>query len=157
MNQPLRWGICGCGGIAPRMAKALALVPGNHLQAVAARDQARASVFAAQHGSPTAYGSYVELIADPTVDVVYVATVHNHHYPVVRQALEAGKAVLCEKPLVMTADQAKQMFPAVEGIPAGIDLFALHAADGTPLALTDSRQAALGHAMGDELEIASLH
>jgi hypothetical protein len=58
---------------------------------------------------------------------------------------------------VMTTDQAKQMFPAVEGIPAGIDLFALHAADGTPLALTDCRQAALGHAMGDELEIASLH
>jgi hypothetical protein len=57
----------------------------------------------------------------------------------------------------MTADEAKQMFPAVEGIPPGIDLFALHAADGTPLALTDSRQAALGHAMGDELEIASLH
>lgn len=58
---------------------------------------------------------------------------------------------------VMTADEAKEMFPAVEGIPAGINLFALHAADGTPLALTDSRQAALGHAMGDELEIASLH
>jgi hypothetical protein len=58
---------------------------------------------------------------------------------------------------VLTSDQAKEMFPAVEGIPAGIDLFALHAADGTPLALTDSRQAALGHAMGDELEIASLH
>ena len=58
---------------------------------------------------------------------------------------------------VMTSDQAKEMFPAVEGIPADIDLFALHAADGTPLALTDSRQAAMGHAMGDELEIASLH
>ena len=58
---------------------------------------------------------------------------------------------------VMSSDQAKEMFPAVEGIPTGIDLFALHAADGTPLALTDSRQAALGHAMGDELEIASLH
>jgi hypothetical protein len=58
---------------------------------------------------------------------------------------------------VLTSDQAKEMFPAVEGIPTGIDLFALHAADGTPLALTDSRQAALGHAMGDELEIASLH
>jgi hypothetical protein len=58
---------------------------------------------------------------------------------------------------VMTSDQAKQLFPAVEGIPPDIDLFALHAADGTPLALTDSRQAALGHAMGDELEIASLH
>lgn len=58
---------------------------------------------------------------------------------------------------MMTSDQAKEMFPAVEGIPAGIDLFALHAADGTPLALTDSRQAAMGHAMGDELEVASLH
>ena len=58
---------------------------------------------------------------------------------------------------VMSADAAKEMFPAIEGIPAGIDLFALHAADGTPLALTDSRQAAVGHALGDELEVASVH
>ena len=58
---------------------------------------------------------------------------------------------------VMSTDEAKELFPAVEGLPAGIDLFALHAADGTPLALTDSRQAAVGHAMGDELEIASVH
>jgi hypothetical protein len=58
---------------------------------------------------------------------------------------------------VLTTDEAKEMFPAIEGIPAGINLYALHAADGTPLALTDSRQAAVGHAMGDELEIASLH
>ena len=58
---------------------------------------------------------------------------------------------------VMTADQAKQAFPAVEGIPTGISLYALHAADGTPIALTDSRSSALGHAMGDELEIASIH
>lgn len=58
---------------------------------------------------------------------------------------------------VMSTDEAKELFPAVEGLPTGIDLFALHAADGTPLALTDSRQAAVGHAMGDELEIASVH
>ena len=58
---------------------------------------------------------------------------------------------------VMTHDEAKQMFPSIEGLPSGIHLFALHAADGTPLALTDSRQAAVGHAMGDELEIASIH
>ena len=57
----------------------------------------------------------------------------------------------------MSHDEAKEMFPAVEGLPQGIDLFALHAADGTPLVLTDSRQAAIGHAMGDELEIASIH
>jgi hypothetical protein len=58
---------------------------------------------------------------------------------------------------VMTHDEAKELFPAVEGLPNGIDLYALHAADGTPLVLTDSHQAAVGHAMGDELEIASVH
>lgn len=58
---------------------------------------------------------------------------------------------------VMTHDEAKRMFPAIEGLPQGISLYALHAADGTPLALTDSRQAAIGQAMGNELAIASLH
>jgi len=58
---------------------------------------------------------------------------------------------------VLTTDEAKAMFPAVQGIPAGIRLYALNAADGTPIALTDSHQAAVAQAMGDELEIASLH
>jgi hypothetical protein len=58
---------------------------------------------------------------------------------------------------VMTTDEAKELFPAVQGLPTGINLYALHAADGTPIALTDSHQAAVGHAMGDELEIASVH
>jgi hypothetical protein len=58
---------------------------------------------------------------------------------------------------VMTHDEAKELFPAVENLPEGIDLYSLHAADGTPLILTDSRQAAIGHAIGDELEIASVH
>lgn len=57
----------------------------------------------------------------------------------------------------MTSEEARRMFPAVEGLPQGINLFALHAADGTPIALTDTRSAAVGHAMGDELEIASIH
>lgn len=58
---------------------------------------------------------------------------------------------------MMTSDEAHEMYPAIEGLPDGINLYALHAADGTPLALTDSMQAALGHAIGDELEIASVH
>ena len=58
---------------------------------------------------------------------------------------------------VMTHDEAHELFPAVENLPEGIDLYSLHAADGTPLILTDSRQAAIGHAIGDELEIASVH
>lgn len=57
----------------------------------------------------------------------------------------------------MTSAEARRMFPSVKGLPRGIDLFALHAADGTPIALTDSLQAALGHAIDGELEIASLH
>lgn len=57
----------------------------------------------------------------------------------------------------MTSAQARRMFPTIKGLPRGIDLFALHAADGTPIALTDSRQAAVGHAIDGELEIASVH
>lgn len=57
----------------------------------------------------------------------------------------------------LTSDEARAMFPTVEGLPNGINLFTLHAADGTPIALTDTRQAALSHAMDDELAIASVH
>jgi hypothetical protein len=57
----------------------------------------------------------------------------------------------------LTSDEASRMFPAIEGLPKGINLFSLHAADGTPLALTDTRQAAIGHAIDDDLEIASVH
>ncbi|MEE8310458.1 MAG: DUF1150 domain-containing protein [Hyphomicrobium sp.] len=57
----------------------------------------------------------------------------------------------------LTSDEASRMFPAVKGLPEGINLFSLHAADGTPLALTDTRQAAIGHAIDDDLQIASVH
>jgi hypothetical protein len=58
---------------------------------------------------------------------------------------------------VLSIDEARQLFPAIEGLPAGIRLFALHGADGTPIALTDSRQAAMSHAIEGELAIASVH
>ena len=58
---------------------------------------------------------------------------------------------------MMTSDEAQRMFPTVSGLPDGTNIFALHSADGTPLALTDSRQAAMGHALGDSLEVASIH
>jgi len=57
----------------------------------------------------------------------------------------------------LSSDEARRMFPSVQGLPAGINLFALHGADGTPIALTDSLQAALGHAIDGELEVASVH
>ena len=58
---------------------------------------------------------------------------------------------------VLTSSQARKMFPAIEGLPSGINLFSLHGADGTPIALTDTIQAAVGHAMEDELAIAAVH
>jgi len=57
----------------------------------------------------------------------------------------------------LTSDEAEEMFPMVDGIPNGIALFALHGADGTPLALTDSLSAALAHAIEDDLEVTALH
>ena len=69
-------------------------------------------------------------------------------------ALGGGKLAYIK---VMSSDEAKEMYPAIEDLPSGLQLFALQAADGTPIALTDSLQAAMGHAIGDELEIASLH
>ncbi len=58
---------------------------------------------------------------------------------------------------MMSSDEAQRMFPTITGLPDGSNIFALHSADGTPLALTDSRQAAMGHAMGDRLVVASIH
>ena len=57
----------------------------------------------------------------------------------------------------MSSDEALEMFPSIEDLPRGVNLYALHAADGTPIALTDTRQAALSHAMDGELEVASVH
>ena len=57
----------------------------------------------------------------------------------------------------MTSDEVSRAFPAIEGLPEGINLFALHAADGRPIALTDDMATAIEHAIGDELEIATVH
>lgn len=69
-------------------------------------------------------------------------------------ALGGGKIAYIKS---MSSDEAKQMYPSIEDLPSGLQLFALQSADGTPIALTDSLQAAMGHAIGDELEVASVH
>ncbi|WP_347355033.1 Gfo/Idh/MocA family oxidoreductase, partial [Intrasporangium sp.] len=77
---PLRWGILGTGWIADRFCAALRAGTGQHLVAVGSRSHATADAFAARHGIAQAHGSYAALVADPDVDVVYVATPHNHHH-----------------------------------------------------------------------------
>ena len=69
-------------------------------------------------------------------------------------ALGGGKIAYIK---MLSSDDAKKFYPAVEDLPSGIQLFALQAADGTPIALTDSLQAAMGHAIGDELELRGVH
>lgn len=106
---PLRWGVLGCGWIADRFATSLRQGTRQEVYAVGSRSLPTARDFAARHGVPGAHGSYEELVADPLVDVVYVATPHNHHHAHARLALEAGRHVLVEKPLGLSAKQVRDV------------------------------------------------
>ena len=103
------WGILATGGIARAFADDLVLTPGARLAAVGSRRLDAAQAFAGRYGDPTAHGSYEALVADPAVDVVYVATPHSLHLANARLALAAGKHVLCEKPLALDAAEAAEM------------------------------------------------
>jgi predicted dehydrogenase len=105
-TTPVRWGILATGRIADKFAADLALVPGNELAAVGSRRPEAAQEFAARHGAARAHGTYEELVADPDVDVVYVATPHGRHLDDVRLCFAAGKHVLCEKALTLNADDS---------------------------------------------------
>lgn len=111
-DRPVRWGILATGGIARAFAANLRLLPDAELAAVASRRLDAAEAFSATvgvQGRTRAYGSYAELVADPLVDVVYVATPHGLHHEHVLLALDAGKAVLCEKALTLTAREAQEL------------------------------------------------
>ena len=105
----LRWGIVGPGRIARKFATDLAVVKSARLHAVASRTPERGQAFAADFGCARVYTSYEELAADPEIDAVYVATPHSFHLDAARPSLRAGQAVLCEKPLAATAEQASEM------------------------------------------------
>jgi predicted dehydrogenase len=109
IGQDIGWGILATGKIAHTFARDLAVVPGARLAAVGSRRLESARAFAEQHAAAAAYGSYEELVADPAVDVVYIATPHALHLDNARLALEAGKHVLCEKPLTLDAAEAEEM------------------------------------------------
>ena len=101
----LRWGILATGGIAHAFTADLNTA-GLTVSAVGSRRLESAQEFATTYGIPRAHGSYEELVADPEVDIVYIATPHSHHLPAAALALEHGKHVLIEKPLTLDADQA---------------------------------------------------
>ncbi|GAA2844102.1 Gfo/Idh/MocA family protein [Nonomuraea rubra] len=103
------WGIAATGGIARTVGAAIAAEPGMRVAAVGSRNLARAQALAATLEAESAYGSYEQLCADPAVDAIYVATPHAQHLQVAELAIAAGKAVLCEKPLAATVDDAEKM------------------------------------------------
>ena len=108
MKPPVKWGILACGNIANAFADALKESDSSALYAVAARDAGRAEAFAQKHGASQAYGSYEALLADPEVEAVYIATLHPFHLEWMLRAFQAGKHVLCEKPLAMNLREAKR-------------------------------------------------
>ncbi|KAF1332927.1 Dimeric dihydrodiol dehydrogenase, partial [Globisporangium splendens] len=102
----LRWGFIGCGNISNDFVNALKSVDNAVLHACAARSLPSAEEFAATHGFAHAYGSYEELVADASVDVVYIGTLHISHYEHTVLSLNHGKHVLVEKPMAMNTKQA---------------------------------------------------
>jgi predicted dehydrogenase len=101
-----KFGILGCGGIARRFAKALQLSESGELYAAAARDESRARELIESFGGQKAYGSYLDLILDENVEIVYISLVHNFHYEAAKMCVEHGKSVICEKPFFVTEKEA---------------------------------------------------
>ncbi|NJN97826.1 MAG: Gfo/Idh/MocA family oxidoreductase [Anaerolineales bacterium] len=109
MMDKIRWGILGTGAIAHKFATGLKAASGAELAAVGSRAQATADQFGDTFGVPRRYASYEALAGDPEVDVIYVSTPHPLHKDNTLLCLEAGKAVLCEKPFALNAAETEAM------------------------------------------------
>lgn len=112
MSTTIHWGIIGCGAIAKAFAFGLKEAKTGQLTAVASRDLAKGEKFAAENGAPKAYGSYDELLADKTVNAVYIAVPHPQHAEWAIKAARAKKHVLVEKPFAINSAEAMAMFEA---------------------------------------------
>ena len=114
-DRPLRIGILGAARIAPMaLCRPAREVEGVEVVAIAARDAARAQQFAAKHGIAKVHASYDALLADDAIDAIYNPLPNGLHAEWTIRALEAGKHVLCEKPIASNAAEAAQMAEAAE-------------------------------------------
>ncbi len=107
MERTLRWAVLGTGVIANEMAAALAVM-GRRLYGVGNRTQSKAVAFAEKYGVETVYPDYRQMFTDPAVDVIYLTTPHNTHMEFLRQALENGKHVLCEKSITLNSRELEE-------------------------------------------------
>lgn len=109
MKFSMKIGILGPGKIARTVAPVLAAMPEIQCYAAASRSLEKAEAFAKEFGFEKAYGSYEQMLCDPAVELVYVATPHSHHFQHIRLCLEHGKHVICEKAFTMNAQQAREV------------------------------------------------
>jgi predicted dehydrogenase len=106
MTEPVRWGVLGAAGIAlNRVIPAMKAVPTCNMRAIASRQEEKARAAAQRTGIAVAYGSYEALLADPEIEAVYIPLPNHLHVEWCAKAMKAGKHVLCEKPIALTADE----------------------------------------------------
>lgn len=110
--KTVNWGIIGTGAIASTFARSLEQTERGRLVAVASRSSESAERFGREHDAQRRYGKYDELLADSEVDAVYVSTPHPFHAEWAIKAIEAGKHVLCEKPLALNHGEAMAIVEA---------------------------------------------
>lgn len=108
-TDTMRWGLVSPGGIARKFARDLRIADNARLAVVASRALSRAQAFAAEFGAERATDDLSTLANDSSVDIVYIASPHNAHFEAARLLLEAGKPVLCEKPLTVNAAQSRSL------------------------------------------------
>uniref|UniRef100_UPI002FC7EC55 Gfo/Idh/MocA family protein n=1 Tax=Bosea sp. (in: a-proteobacteria) TaxID=1871050 RepID=UPI002FC7EC55 len=111
-TSPFTWGIIGTGAIAAFFAADLGLIAGARLGAVHSRSLGKARAFASRFGDGSAYDDLDAFLADPSLDAVYIATPNNLHAPQALAAIAAGKPVLIEKPIALSAADAEAIAAA---------------------------------------------
>ena len=114
MSKIYNWAVLGCGKIARKFCNDLKLLSNARLYAAASRDVQKASDFKNELGFEVAYGSYEEMVNDPKVDVVYIATPHSHHHEHALLCLNHQKAVLCEKAFAINKNEVEEMIVAAK-------------------------------------------
>lgn len=108
-KNTFNWGLIGPGRIANRFAEGFAALPDARLLAVASQNRLRGKAFADKHNISKVYESYENLVEDPEINAIYIATPHRFHYEQILLCFQAGKPVLCEKPLTVNAEQTMDL------------------------------------------------
>ena len=121
MPDTVRWGLLSTANINKALIGPIQKSARSELRGVASRDLARATAYAADKGIPVAYGSYEDMLADPQIDAVYISLPNSLHCQWTIAAAEAGKHILCEKPIAVTLDEFDRMAAAAQA--NGVTLF----------------------------------